>query len=91
MHITTAEEILNQQSGWRALTGSTDFGMISESGDEMCKLAFDIFVNRILGYIGSYYVKLQGEVDSLVFAGGIGEKGAKLRAAVVEGVASLGF
>lgn len=91
MHITTAEEILNQHSGWRALTGSTDFGTISDSDDEMCKLAFDIFVDRILGYVGSYYLKLGGDIDALVFAGGVGEKGAKLRAAVVEGAASLGF
>lgn len=91
MHITTAEEILNQNSGWKALTGSTDFGKISESDDEMCKLAFDIFVDRILGYVGSYYLKLRGEVDALVFAGGVGEKGAKLREAVVDGAASLGF
>lgn len=91
MHITTAEEILNQNSGWKALTGSTDFGMISDSDDEKCKLAFDIFVDRILGYIGSYYLKLRGEVDALVFAGGVGEKGIKLRNAVVEGAAPLGF
>ncbi|KAK2754218.1 hypothetical protein FQN54_007097 [Arachnomyces sp. PD_36] len=91
MHITTAEEILNQNSGWKALTGTTDFGTISGSDDEMCKLAFDIFVDRILGYVGSYYLKLGGEVDALVFAGGVGEKGIKLRKAVVEGAASLGF
>ena len=91
MHITTAEEILNQRSGWKAITGSTDFGEISQSDDEMCKLAFDIFVDRILGYIGSYYLKLGGDVDALVFAGGVGEKGAKLRKTVVGGSTCLGF
>jgi acetate kinase len=34
---------------------------------------------------------LDGEVDALVFAGGIGEKGGKLRQAVVKGVKCLGF
>lgn len=94
MSITTAEEILNKKSGWQALTGTTDFGTISskaEKGDEKCKLAFDILVDRLLGFVGDYYVKLGGKVDALVFAGGIGEKGVQLRKAVAEGVACLGF
>jgi len=91
LHISTAEEILNKQSGWAALTGTTDFGKISSSDDPACKLAFDIFADRILGYIGSYYVKLEGKVDALVFAGGIGERGDKLRSRVVEKIRCLGF
>ena len=42
-------------------------------------------------FVASYYVKLGGKVDALVFAGGIGEKGVQLRRAVVEKVACLGF
>jgi len=91
MHISTAEEILNKKSGWKALTGTTDFGAISASTSPECKLAFDIFVDRILGFVGSYYVKLEGCVDALVFAGGIGEKGASLRSAIVEKCRCLGF
>lgn len=94
MHITEAEQILNKESGWQALTGTTDFGAISskaEQGDEACKLAFDILVDHIADFVGSYYVKLGGDVDALVFAGGIGEKGAQLRQAVVDKVACLGF
>lgn len=55
------------------------------------KLAFDIFCDRIIGYIGSYYVTLGGQVDALVFAGGIGEKSDALRKRVTEQVACLGF
>ena len=91
MHITKAEQILNKESGWKALAGTTDFGKISSSDDEASQLAFELFVDRILNYVGSYYVTLRGDVDALVFAGGIGEKGSKLRAAVVEGVECLGF
>ncbi|CAK1364778.1 putative acetate kinase [Cercospora beticola] len=94
MSITQAEEILNKKSGWSVMTGTTDFGVISkkaEEGDEKCKLAFEVFVDRILGFVGSYYVKLGGKVDALVFAGGIGEKGGQLRKAVVERAACLGF
>ena len=94
LHVTRAEEILNKESGWKALTGTTDFGVVSEKaeqGDEKAKLAFEVFVDRLVGYIGAYFVKLGGEVDALVFAGGIGEHGVELRRAVVERVGCLGF
>lgn len=91
MHITEAEDILNTSSGWKALTGTTDFGRISTSGRAEDQLAFHIFVDRILNYVPSYFAKLGGEVDALVFAGGIGENGERLRKAVVDGVRCLGF
>lgn len=91
LHISRAEEILNKESGWKALTGTTDFGEISQSDDPRHKLAFDIFVDRICGFIGTYFVSLRGQVDALVFAGGIGEKGAELRRRVVDQVGCLGF
>lgn len=108
LHISRAEEILNKESGWKALTGTTNFGTITAALDPSspssssssklspeevakCRLAFNLFVDRICGYIGSYYVSLQGQVDALVFAGGIGEKSDVLRSAVVEQVRCLGF
>ncbi|KAJ4409942.1 hypothetical protein N0V91_002418 [Didymella pomorum] len=91
MHITQAEEILNKKSGWQALTGTTDFGKISESDKPEDKLAFDIFVDRIGNYVAPYFTRLDGKVDALVFAGGIGEKGDRLRKEVVRGVKCLGF
>lgn len=94
MHISTAEEILNKQSGFKALAGTSDFGAVTskaKEGDPQCKLAFDLFVDRVLGFIGSYYVKLEGKVDALIFAGGIGEKGVEFRAEVVRRLQCLGF
>jgi len=55
------------------------------------KLAFNIFVDRVCGFIGSYYVTLNGNVDALVFAGGIGERSADFRRRVVEACGCLGF
>ncbi|KAF3017383.1 hypothetical protein E8E14_000435 [Neopestalotiopsis sp. 37M] len=93
LHISRAEEILNKESGWRALTGTTDFGsIVSKSKDEpRCKLALDLFVDRVCGYVGSYYVSLRGQVDALIFAGGIGEKSDVLRQCAVDQVSCLGF
>ncbi|KAK9622841.1 hypothetical protein V6Z94_003764 [Aspergillus fumigatus] len=86
MHISRAEEILNKQSGWKALTGTTDFSRIAVENppSHAHKLAFDIVVDRILGFVGNYFVKLDGQVDAIVFAGGIGEKSALLRKVLVE-------
>lgn len=82
---------MNKESGWKSLTGTTNFGIIASSDEPKMKLAFDIFVDRILSYVGSYYVTLHGKVDALVFAGGIGEKSDKLRSRVAEESACLGF
>jgi acetate kinase len=97
LHVTQAETILNKESGWNALTGTTDFGEIvkhsssSSKDDNKYKLAFDLFIDRILNYVGSYHLKSQGHVDALVFAGGIGEKSKELRSAIGERVKCLGF
>ncbi|KAH8591625.1 Acetokinase family-domain-containing protein [Bisporella sp. PMI_857] len=99
LHISRAEEILNKEAGWKALTGTTDFGAIAaavENGGhgeevERKRLAFNIFVERVCGFVGNYYVGLGGKVDALVFAGGIGEKSALLRQRVADQVQCLGF
>ncbi|KAJ9636506.1 hypothetical protein H2204_005339 [Knufia peltigerae] len=92
LHISAAEEILNKQSGWKALTGTTDFSKIADpNAPDTHKLAFNIFVDRIVGYVGNYFVKLDGKVDALVFSGGIGEKSAYLREVVTNKVSCLGF
>ncbi|KAJ5835031.1 Acetate/Proprionate kinase [Penicillium robsamsonii] len=93
MHISTAEDILNKQSGWKALTGTTNFAEIAVENppSKAHKLAFDIFVDRILGYIGSYYLKLNGEVDGVVFSGGIGERSALLRRTLIDKCQCLGL
>ncbi|KAJ0163314.1 putative acetate kinase [Colletotrichum tanaceti] len=91
LHLTQAEEILNKKSGWKSLTGTTDFGIIASSDEPTHKLAFNIFVDRLCAFIGSYFVTLNGDVDALVFAGGIGEKSEKLRKRVVQQCACLGF
>ena len=96
LHISRAEEILNKEAGWNALAGTTNFGLIAAAagdptGNAEMRLAFDLFVDRVCGFVGSYFVTLRGRVDALVFAGGIGERSDRLRAAVVEQVGCLGF
>ncbi|KAH7884699.1 Acetokinase family-domain-containing protein [Phlebopus sp. FC_14] len=101
VHVTEAEEILNSQSGWKALTGTTNFGEIAQKADLIMlpdatttnpyTLAFHIVLDRILHFVGAYHLALRGEVDALVFAGGVGERSADLRRAVAEAVNCLGY
>lgn len=75
------------------MTGTTDFAKIGTDNPptEMHRLAFDIFVDRIVGFIGNYFVKLGGKVDAIVFAGGIGERSALLRSCIAEKCRCLGI
>jgi acetate kinase len=91
LHISMAEKILNKDSGWKAIAGTSNFGKISDAKKGKAKLAFDMFVDRIISFVGSYYVKLGGHVDAIVFAGGVGEKSIELRQAVIKACACLGF
>ncbi|KAJ7056653.1 Acetokinase family-domain-containing protein [Mycena amicta] len=93
LHVTQAEQILNSQSGWKALAGTTDFGAIAvrRAEDPAAQLAFDLLTDRVLNFVGSYHLKLGGEVDALVFSGGIGERSHDLRKVVAERVECLGY
>ncbi|KZS87029.1 acetate and butyrate kinase [Sistotremastrum niveocremeum HHB9708] len=94
LHVPEApEHILNSNSGWKSITGTTNFGTITSKrhSSPPHALAWNIFVDRVIGYIGNYYVKLGGRPDALVFADVIGEKSADLRAEVVKKVECIGF
>ncbi|MFC6171620.1 acetate/propionate family kinase [Loigolactobacillus jiayinensis] len=86
-------DILNRQSGLLGISGlSMDMRdlMAAEQENPRAKLAIDIFINRIVKYIGSYYVELGG-LDALVFSGGIGENDTDIRARIAHGVQALGI
>ena len=60
-----------------------------KKGNKRAKLAFDVFIDRIQKYIGSYIVAMDG-VDAIVFTAGIGENHAPTRSAVSERLSFLG-
>lgn len=68
-------DILNKESGLKALCGSTDFRDITKNmnTDNKCKFAIEIFAQRIANYIAIYKNMLSEKVDAIVFTGGIGE------------------
>lgn len=86
------DTMLNRKSGMAGLCGYTDFRDISAqiaAGDEAAKTAFDVYIHRLVSYIGSYYTLLGG-ADTLVFTAGVGENDDAVRKAVAERLAVLG-
>jgi acetate kinase len=80
-------ELLNDlasRSGWLGLCGFADLRDVEHAmdrGDDRARLAFDVFVEAVRHYLGSYLLLLNG-ADAIVFTGGIGENSPRLRAAV---------
>jgi acetate kinase len=84
---------LNKASGLKGIAGSGDMREVLreiKEGNSRAKLAFDMFVYRLCYYTGAMLAALGG-LDALVFAGGIGENSAEVRAAVAESFAFLGL
>lgn len=93
----TLDEVMNdlsKQSGYLGVSGvSSDSRDIEEgikNNDERCLLAQNLFVKRVIEYIGKYYLEL-GKVDAICFAGGIGENSISTRKQIIEGLKCLGI
>ncbi|EGX50059.1 hypothetical protein AOL_s00076g410 [Orbilia oligospora ATCC 24927] len=82
------------KKGFKALTGTSDFSEIlaTDPATPESELAISLFLDRILGFFGSYWLKLgggRGCVDAVVFAGGIGESSPIFREMIVKGLDGL--
>ena len=85
--------LINKKSGVLGISGiSSDMRDIDAAiaeGNERAKLALDMYIYRIIKYIGAYTAVLNG-VDIIVFTGGVGENQQPLRKAVCEHLSYLG-
>jgi len=88
------DRIFNKQSGLLGVSGiSNDVRDLEEKagkGERKAKLALDIFAYRIRKYIGAYLAVLNG-CDGIVFTGGIGENGVRMRKRILENLENLGI
>ena len=87
------EALLNRQSGLKGICGENDMrkiGELAEAGDSRARLAIEMYCYRIKKYIGAYYAAL-GQLDALVFTGGIGENAAFIRSGACQGLSRLGI
>ena len=93
----TVEQItndLNKKSGCLGIAGvsdNRDMEIAMNNGDEKAKLAFTMFADRIAKYIAEYYIKLEGNVDAIVFTAGVGENATFTRELVGEKIKALGI
>jgi acetate kinase len=57
----------------------------------MSELALSLFCYRIQKYIGAYFAVLNGNVDALIFTGGIGENAPRIRQRILDNLDGLGW
>ena len=94
--MTTKEvdNALNKKSGLLGISGvSSDSRDIEDGikeGNEMCRLAQDMYVRRIINYISMYYVEMGG-ADAICFTAGVGENSIATRKQIVDGLSALGI
>ncbi len=93
MSIDEIDNLFNRQSGMKGLTGENDMRQVwklADEGNENAQEALDVYVHRLLKYIGAYAAIMNG-LDTLTFTAGAGENDDRLRAAVVERLSGFGL
>lgn len=87
------DNLMNKKSGFLGMTGYSDMRDIEKTrqeGNERSQDAYDIFIQRVVKYVGSYYAILGG-LDVLVFTAGIGENDCTIREDICKQLAHLGI
>ena len=86
--------VLNKKSGVEGISGvSSDFRDLdnaAKEGNELAKLALEVFAYRVAKYVGSYVAAMNG-VDNIVFTAGIGENDGQTRARILSYLGYLGI
>lgn len=94
MTVDQIDEILNQRSGLRGLSGRSgdvrELEQTADDGDQSSQLALECFAYRVRKYIGAYAAVLGG-IDVLVFTGGIGEHSPQIRSRICQDLVFLGL
>ena len=85
--------ILNKKSGLLGVSTLSadmrDLKAVRET-NEHAELAIQMFVDRVVRYIGQYYMELEG-IDAIVFTAGIGENADDLRSEIISRLNFMGI
>lgn len=88
------QNILNKKSGLLGLSGISsdlrDLEAAADEGDTNAIEALDAYAYRIRRYIGAYVANLI-KVDMIVFTGGIGQHGVRMRERICKRLENLGM
>ncbi len=94
MTLTEITNILNRESGLLGISGVSndmrDLLKLAESGHQRAQLAIDIFCHRLAKSMAGLATTL-GQLDAIIFTGGIGEHAALIREKTVARLAILGI
>ena len=93
LNATELDTLMNKKSGFLGICGHNDLRDVenlANKGDKKAQLALEMFVYRLVKYIGAYFAVLP-RVDALVFTAGIGENSDTIRLKVCERLTRLGF
>lgn len=84
--------LVYQQMGLLALSDgeSSEMSALVASDSKSAKFAVEYFARQVRAAIGSYAAK-SGDIDALVFTGGIGEHSAQVRTLICGQLAFMGF
>jgi acetate kinase len=87
-------KMLNKESGLLGLSEISndlrDLEQAAENGNTNAQEALDVYAYRIRKYIGGYAANLV-KVDVLIFTGGIGQHGVKMRERICHNLENLGI
>ena len=93
LSIQQIDTLLNKDSGLKGICGMNDMRDIhakADQGDDLARLALDMFSYCIRKYLGAYAVVL-GRLDAVVFTAGIGENDDIVRAMILSDLDCLGI
>ena len=92
MSIDEIDHLFNRESGMKGLTGQQDMREVwrlVDAGDQNARDAIDVYIHRLLKYVGAY-TAVMGGVDAITFTAGIGENDARVRAELCQRLSYLG-
>ncbi len=93
MSIDEIDTLFNKQSGLKGLAGDNDMRSVNQlaaDGDENAIEALEVYVHRLLHYIGAY-AAVMGGLDVITFTAGVGENDNLTRASVIKRLEPFGI
>jgi len=92
MSIDEIDHLFNRGSGMKGLAGDNDMREVWKrigAGEQEAREAMDIYLHRLVKYVGAY-TAVMGGLDALTFTAGIGENDANLRRELGERLGFMG-
>jgi acetate kinase len=93
--VEAIDHLLNSSSGLLGVSGITndmrDLQHDAGEGNHRAEVAIDMFCYRARKYLAAYLAVLEGKAEAVIFAGGIGENSATIRAGICKGMEWAGI